>query len=168
MNLKHKAFIPIATMLCLFAGPLAAQETIPQINTNSPDYKLASYNLTLEEVLHLAATQSNEAIRARNTFQVSYWEYRSYKANYLPKLSFTSELPEFSRQIIDVTSIDPVTGEVRHDYSSDFYNQFSGGLTLMQNLPTGGSVSVIRLSDGQTASAVISATTKAPNTSPLP
>ena len=37
----------------------------------------------------------------------------------------TSELPEFSRQIIDVTSIDPVTGEVRHDYSSDFYNQFS-------------------------------------------
>jgi outer membrane protein TolC len=142
MNLKHKAFIPIATMLCLFAGPLAAQETIPQINTNSPDYKLASYNLTLEEVLHLAATQSNEAIRARNTFQVSYWEYRSYKANYLPKLSFTSELPEFSRQIIDVTSIDPVTGEVRHDYSSDFYNQFSGGLTLMQNLPTGGSVSV--------------------------
>ncbi len=129
-------------MLCLFAGQLTAQETTPQVDKNSPDYKLASYNLTLEEVLHLATTQSNEAIRARNTFQVSYWEYRSYKANFLPKLSFTSELPEFSRQIIDVTSIDPETGEVRHDYSSDFYNQFSGGLTLMQNLPTGGSLSV--------------------------
>ncbi|MDD4919814.1 MAG: TolC family protein [Bacteroidales bacterium] len=115
------------------------QETADQ---NSQEYILYSYNLTLEEVLHLATTQSNESLRARNSYQVGYWQYRSYKANFLPYLSFTSQLPEFSRKIVDVPSIDPQTGEVRHDYSSEFYNVFSGGLSLQQNLPTGGSVTV--------------------------
>ncbi len=74
---------------------------------NSPEYTLESYTLTLDEVLHLASTQSNEALRARNTFQVGYWEYRSYKASFLPNLMFVSQLPEFSRRIVDVPSIDP-------------------------------------------------------------
>lgn len=120
----------------------AQNENQAPLNTNAPEYKLDTYRLTLEEVLHLAETQSPEALRARNSFQVGYWQYRSYKANFLPSLSFTSQLPEFSRQIKDVASIDPETGEVRHDYSSEFYNNISGGLVLQQNLPTGGRVSV--------------------------
>lgn len=124
------------------AANVWAQEDTTQIDVNSPEYKIATYRLTLDEVMELASTQSPEALRARNTFQVSYWTYRSYKANFLPKLSFTSDLPEFSRQIIDVTTIDPTTGEAQHNYTSEFYNNFSGGLTLQQNLPTGGTVSV--------------------------
>lgn len=132
------------SFICLFfsAQVLHAQLQETTANPGSPEYVQHTYNLTLEEVLHLAATQSNEALRARNTFQVGYWEYRSYKANFLPNLMFTSQLPEFSRRIVDVTSIDPETGEVRHDYSSEFYNVFSGGLTIRQNLPTGGTVSI--------------------------
>jgi len=134
----------LAFSMCLLftASSLLAQGDAESADPNSPQYKLHSYNLTLEDVLHLAATQSNEALRARNSFQVGYWEYRSYKANFLPTLSFTSQLPEFSRRIVDVPSIDPVTGEVRHEYSSEFYNIFSGGLSLQQNLPTGGSVTI--------------------------
>ena len=128
--------------LLLTTGSLQAQNQERETLPGSADYVLHTYNLTLEEVLHLAATQSNEALRARNTFQVGYWEYRSYKANFLPNLMFTSQLPEFSRRIVDVPSIDPETGEVRHDYSSEFYNVFSGGLAIRQNLPTGGTLSV--------------------------
>lgn len=139
INVTFLAF----SLYLLFTAPgLLAQNDADTADPDSPQYKLQSYNLTLEEVLHLAATQSNEALRARNSFQVGYWEYRSYKANFLPNLMFTSQLPEFSRRIVDVPSIDPVTGEVRHDYSSEFYNIFSGGLSLQQNLPTGGSVTI--------------------------
>ncbi len=120
----------------------AQEDTSAKIDVNSPEYKVATYRLTLDEVLELARTQSPEAIRARNSYQVSYWTYRAYKANFLPKLSLTSDLPQFSRQIIDVTSIDPETGEAQHNYTSEFYNNFSGGLTLEQNLPTGGRVSI--------------------------
>ncbi|MFA7201290.1 MAG: TolC family protein, partial [Bacteroidales bacterium] len=72
--------------LLLTTGSLQAQNQERETLPGSADYVLHTYNLTLEEVLHLAATQSNEALRARNTFQVGYWEYRSYKANFLPNL----------------------------------------------------------------------------------
>ncbi|HOF75087.1 MAG TPA: TolC family protein [Bacteroidales bacterium] len=134
----------LTCIICMFfAAPgIWAQTNQETADPDSQEYILYSYNLTLEDVLHLAATQSNEALRARNSFQVGYWQYRSYRANFLPSLSFTSQLPEFSRKIVDVPSIDPATGEVRHDYSSEFYNVFSGGLSLQQNLPTGGSVTI--------------------------
>ncbi|MFA5302752.1 MAG: TolC family protein [Bacteroidales bacterium] len=141
--MKINATIPVLLICLLFsAGNLLAQENREIADHNSPEYKLETYNLTLEEVLYLASTQSNEALRARNTFQVGYWEYRSYKASFLPNLMFVSQLPEFSRRIVDVPSIDPVTGEVRHDYSSEFYNIVSGGLMVRQNLPTGGTISL--------------------------
>jgi len=99
-------------------------------------------HITLEEALQLARTQSPEAIRARNTFMVQYWRNRAYQASFLPSLTFDSSLPNFSRQIIPVTSIDPDTGEARHDFSSDFSSQISGGFYMRQNLPTGGVISL--------------------------
>ena len=47
------------------------------------------YTLTLEEVINLAQDQSLDAIRTKNTFLSSYWQYRTYKANYLPSLSLS-------------------------------------------------------------------------------
>jgi outer membrane protein TolC len=138
----HVTFSALLLSVLFSAQGLHAQDDTQTADPGSGEYILQSYNLTLEEVLTLAATQSNEALRARNTFQVGYWEYRSYRANFLPYLSFTSQLPEFSRRIVDVPTIDPNTGEVRHEYSSEFYNIFSGGLSVQQNLPTGGSVTI--------------------------
>ncbi|MCL1973981.1 MAG: TolC family protein [Bacteroidetes bacterium] len=98
--------------------------------------------VTLEEALDLARRQSPEAIRARNTFMVQYWRNQSYRASFLPALSFDASLPNFSRQIISITATDPETGEARHDFSSDFSSQLSGGFYVRQNLPTGGVVSL--------------------------
>ncbi len=55
--------------------------------------------LTLEDVIELAREQSPMAIMARHQFRSSYWEYRTYKASFLPALSLNSTLPDFNRSI---------------------------------------------------------------------
>ncbi len=90
--MKVTAVIPVLLICTLFpAASLFGQEDTETADPNSPEYKLETYTLTLDEVLLLASTQSNEALRARNTFQVGYWEYRSYKASFLPNLMFVSQ-----------------------------------------------------------------------------
>jgi outer membrane protein TolC len=130
----RSAIVLVCTVGLLFStfGALQAQE----------ERDALVYTITLEEALDLARNQSPEAIRARNSFLVQYWRYRAYRASFLPSLSFDSSLPNFSRQIISVTSIDPETGEARHDFSSDFSGQISGGFYVRQNLPTGGVLSL--------------------------
>ncbi len=100
------------------------------------------YTLTLEETINLAQDQSLDAIRTRNTFLSSYWQYRSYKANYLPGLTFSGEVPDFSKRLTATTIKDTATGAVITEYLSDFSNRISGTLSLTQNLPTGGSISL--------------------------
>ncbi|MDR2448569.1 MAG: TolC family protein [Prevotellaceae bacterium] len=100
------------------------------------------YSLTLAEVLTLAQDQSLDAIRTRNTFLASYWQYRSYKANYLPSLTFSANLPNFSKRITELQVRDTLTGMVSTEYLSDFSNRLSGSLAITQNLPTGGSISL--------------------------
>lgn len=167
--MKINTAIPVL-LICLLlpAGSLLAQEIRETADPNSPEYTLESYTLTLDEVLHLASTQSNEALRARNTFQVGYWEYRSYKASFLPNLMFVSQLPEFSRRIVDVPSIDPVTGEVRHDYSSEFYNIVSGGLMVSRTFPQAVPFLLVLPCSVPTVSAVRSAIMKVPSIFPRP
>ena len=40
--------------------------------------------LTLEEVISIAQDQSLQAILAKHRFRGSYWQYRTFKAKYLP------------------------------------------------------------------------------------
>jgi outer membrane protein TolC len=102
--------------------------------------KKFEYTLTLEEVLTLAQDQSLNAIRTRNTFLASYWQYRSYKANYLPSLTFSADMPNFSKGITSVSVED--AGGTSSKYLPAFYNRLSGTLAINQNLPTGGRVSL--------------------------
>jgi outer membrane protein len=79
-----KSFIVFS--LFLFMGlSLSAQE------------KLTKF--TLDDVLRIAKDQSPDAILARHRFRASYWQYRSYKANYLPSVNLSSTLPNFNRTI---------------------------------------------------------------------
>jgi outer membrane protein TolC len=55
--------------------------------------------LTLENVIELAREQSPMATMARHQFRSSYWEYRTYKAGFLPALGLNSTLPDFNRSI---------------------------------------------------------------------
>jgi outer membrane protein TolC len=101
-----------------------------------------NYTYTLEEVIELSQEQSPESVRMRNSFRASYWEYRSYRASQLPSLSFSANLPDFSRQYTTLDMLDTATGNRITEYLPSFTNQVSGAFSLSQNLPTGGVISV--------------------------
>jgi outer membrane protein TolC len=66
--------------------------------------------LNLEEVVELAKTQSPQSILAQHRYRSSYWQYRTYRAEFLPGLNLRGTLPNFNRSIIPVDMPD---GSVR-------------------------------------------------------
>ncbi|MGQ9620990.1 MAG: TolC family protein [Bacteroidales bacterium] len=52
--------------------------------------------LTLDEVIKIAEDQSPSALMAKHRFRASYWQYRSYQAQYLPSLTLTGTVPDFN------------------------------------------------------------------------
>ena len=50
--------------------------------------------------------RSNDAKNAKNRFLSAYWNYRSFKASFLPSLNLRSTLPEFMNTISSVTQSD--------------------------------------------------------------
>ena len=110
-------------LIALFGSGLIAQQTRV---------------LTLEDALELAKEQSQAAIRAKHTFRNSYWQHRTYKAEYLPNLVFSGTTPNFSRAMSPVQQND---GTYR--YHQDYSNRITGSLSLEQNVPfTGGTLSM--------------------------
>jgi len=49
--------------------------------------------LTLDEVIRLAEEQSPYALIAKHRFRASYWQYRTFVAEYRPALTLTGQLP---------------------------------------------------------------------------
>lgn len=88
MNRRILLIIGIELM---FTGRLAAQE-----------HKM---ELSLEQTVEIARQQSPDAQTARHSFRSSYWNYRYYRANYLPALSLNSN-PSLDRAINKVTLSD--------------------------------------------------------------
>ena len=58
--------------------------------------------LSLEEVVKIARMESPDAQTARHSFRSAYWNYKYYRANYLPSLSLTSD-PSLNRAINKIT-----------------------------------------------------------------
>ena len=54
-------------------------------------------SLSLEEAIFLAQHQSIEASQANNLKTTEYWQWRSFKANYKPQITWNSTLPSFNR-----------------------------------------------------------------------
>ena len=52
--------------------------------------------LSLQDAIRLAQEQSPSAQSARNTFLAAYWNYRYFRANYLPSVTLSSA-PYLSR-----------------------------------------------------------------------
>ncbi|MBN1198027.1 MAG: hypothetical protein JXA23_01655, partial [Bacteroidales bacterium] len=44
---------------------------------------------TLRDAIDLANTQSPDALVSKQNFRVSFWEYKSFKASYLPSLGLS-------------------------------------------------------------------------------
>ena len=93
--------------------------------------------LTLEQTINQARLQSPDAQNARHSFRSAYWNYKYYRANYLPTLKLTSS-PYLNRAINKVTLGD---GNVKFVEQNLLSTDLT--LSLTQNIPwTGGTVFV--------------------------
>ena len=110
-------------ILSLFAfGHAAAQDTL---------------RLSLDEAVALARSQSPQAVAARHQYRASYWNWRSFKADYLPSLTFSSN-SQLNRSISPVTLPD---GSDSFVHRNQLLND--GSMTINQNIALlGGSVFV--------------------------
>ena len=54
---------------------------------------------TFEEIIYIARQSSPMAVMSRHRFRQSYWEFRTHKAEFLPKLTMNSVLPDLDRSI---------------------------------------------------------------------
>jgi len=92
--------------------------------------------LTLDEAIVIAQEQSPDALIARHRFLSSYWEYRSYKAQFMPKLSFEAMVPSINKSVTSYTL--PNGNEV---FLNRQYVGYSGDLSLSKVLGfSGGSI----------------------------
>ena len=106
--------------LSVFIGQLHAQDTL---------------RLTLDEAVALARGQSPQAVAARHQYRASYWNWRLFKADYLPSLTFSSN-SQLNRSISSVTLPDGSDSFVQRN---QLFN--NGVLTVNQNIaPLGGSI----------------------------
>ena len=94
--------------------------------------------LNLQQVVELAREQSLAAILAKHRFRSSYWSNRSFKANYLPSLNFTSQaMPTVTKAYDKV--VDTNTG--KDEYVPRQSMNLSGGFDVTQNIGlTGGKI----------------------------
>ncbi len=118
-----KYIISVILLLVAAFGGLRAQDKIIE-------------ELTFEEVMQLAREQSPDAIMAKHQFRANYWEYRTYKADFLPNVTLGTTFPEFSRTIKRNQNDDGT-----YSYVEDNLNTTSANLNLRQNIGlTGGQI----------------------------
>ncbi len=94
--------------------------------------------LSLEDVIYLAHQQSPDALIAKHSFKSSYWEYKSFRADYLPGLVLDGTTPSYDRSIGQVQQPDG-------SYEFKPIDQASADLklSLYQEIgPTGGRISL--------------------------
>lgn len=100
--------------------------------------------MTLDQVVEDARSQSLSALIARHNYLVSYWQFRTYKAQFLPTLALGASLGEYNRSITRLQ--DAETGEFH--YINNNYLTNSLNLSLRQSIPfTGGTISLITYLD---------------------
>jgi outer membrane protein TolC len=95
--------------------------------------------LTFDEVITLSEEQSPNALMAKHRFRASYWQYRTFVAQYRPSLNLAGTTPDFSN------SYDKVWNSTINGYEYRTSNTISNlaSLSLSQNIgATGGTVSL--------------------------
>ena len=93
--------------------------------------------LTFQEVIKLSEEQAPNALMAKHRFRASYWQYRTFVAQYRPSLTLTGTTPDYSN------SYDKVWNSQTNGYDYQSTNTLSnlGSLSLSQNIGfTGGTI----------------------------
>ncbi len=93
--------------------------------------------LTFDEVIKLSEEQSPNALMAKHRFRASYWQYRTFVAQYRPALTLSGTTPDYS------TAYTRVFTGGKWDYVPTNMLQNLASLSLAQNIGlTGGSISL--------------------------
>ncbi|MDD3038584.1 TolC family protein [Bacteroides sp.] len=87
----NRRILLIIVIQLILVGQMSSQNRIMEIS--------------LEQTVELARNQSPDAQNAQHSFRSAYWNYRYYRANYLPTLSLNSS-PNLDRAINKVTLSD--------------------------------------------------------------
>lgn len=99
----------------------------------------AQTSYTLDNVIEMARNQSTAYRAAQTQKETSYWQFRSYRANYNPQLALSGNAPTYTNSIIPVR--DPNTGLLKYipvNQTNPFVN-----FSLQQPIQwTGGMISV--------------------------
>ncbi len=122
--MKKFSLFPLLLIFILSPGKIEGQEV---------------KTLTLQEVIKLSEEQSPNALMAKHRFRNSYWQYRTFVAQYRPSLVLTGTTPDYSN------SYDKVWNSQTNGYDYQSTNTLSnlGSLSLSQNIGlTGGTLSL--------------------------
>jgi outer membrane protein TolC len=107
------------------------------IHPNGLPAQKVTRRMTLAEATNLAQDRSIQGLIAKQQFRVSYLTYKTFRRGYLPQLSASGYLPDYSRSI---------TQQVNSGITSYFLQEttnYSGKLSLDQKIGfTGGNVSL--------------------------
>ena len=96
--------------------------------------------VTLNHAIRIAQENSLDAQLARFSFQASYWNYRSFKAEFLPSLNLNGNLANYNRSLVETRNYD----DGRLAYVSN--NTLNNSLTLsldQEIAATGGRISLM-------------------------
>ena len=94
--------------------------------------------LTLEDCIVMARRQSVDAAVALGELKSAYWEWRSYKADLLPEVSLSANVPTYNKRYSTYQREDGTHSYVRNDFM-----EVDGSLYVSQKIwPTGGTLSV--------------------------
>ncbi len=107
------------------------------LSTDLFSYSQEIKRLTLDEVIKLSEEQSPQALMAKHRFRASYWQYRTFIAQYRPSLTLTGTTPNYSTAYERVWNSNTETW----DYKSTNTLSNLGSLSLSQNIGlTGGTI----------------------------
>lgn len=94
--------------------------------------------LTLDDAIARARTKSVDAAVALDELRTAYWQYRTYRAELLPEVSFEATIPSYNKKYSLYQNSNGDFSFVRNNYLD-----ITGTLSLTQNIwATGGTVSV--------------------------
>ncbi|MBQ7141654.1 MAG: TolC family protein [Bacteroidaceae bacterium] len=94
--------------------------------------------MSLDECILLARRQSVDAAVALGELKSAYWEWRSHKANLLPEVSLSANVPTYNKRYSTYQKEDGTHSYVRNDYM-----ELDGSIYVSQKIwPTGGTLSV--------------------------
>ena len=95
---------------------------------------ISKKQITLVEAITIAKKQSTDILQAKKNYQNSYWQYQSFKANFLPSVSIEATVPSFTRSISKISLPDGSYKFVEQKYALS-----NLGFSVTQNLAlTGG------------------------------